>query len=257
MASTANLTIYLQAVGGHFLGANAYLPGHISIALKYSGGKIIIPYTVTKYFTDDGNVSPDFTEGASSFLPIITIPQPAPGAQVAAVNFLSADFTTIAATANIKLPASVEFAELSVSVPTTSGKPFLISQTVILNPDQPAYKLIVPVPGLYLSEDTIPKPAAMPPKTVWVYVKMMCGCPVTAGPPASLWPANDFVVYAKVLDTSGGITEYPLTYDATQPTNSLFSAALSPKQKPIKSVTYTALQKSTGNYGVLVAGKKK
>jgi hypothetical protein len=247
MASTANITIYLQALGGHFLGANAYNPGDISINLKYSGGKIKIPYSVTTYFTDDGNVSPNFTEGASSFLPIITIPQPAPAAPVAGINFLSADFTTIGGRANIKLPAVVEFAELAVSVPTTSGKPFLISQSVILNPAQPEYKLIVPVPGLYLLAGTIPK-------AVSVFVKMMCGCPVTAGPPASLWPANDFVVYANVLDTSGGNTEYLLTYDTTQTTNSLFSAPLSSKQKKIKSVTYTALQKSTGNYGVVVTG---
>lgn len=247
MASTANLTIYLQAVGGHFLGANAYDPANISISLKYSSGKIKIPYPVTKYFTDDGNVSSNFTEGASSFLPIITIPQAAPAVQVTAVNFLSADFTTIAARASIKLPASVEFAELSVSVPTTSGKPFLINQSVILNPDQPEYKLIVAVPGLYLSAGNVPK-------AVSVFVKMMCGCPVTAAPPASLWPANDFVVFANVIDTSGNKTKYLLTYDATQTGNSLFSAALLPGQKKIKSISYTALQKSTGNYGVLVTG---
>lgn len=246
MAITANITVYLQATGGHFLGANAYDPANIAVNFKYSGGKIKIPYTVTPHFTDDGNVSPDFTEGASSFLPIITIPQPAPAAQVAAVNFLSGDFTTIAARASIKLPASVEFAELSVSIPTTSGKPLLMTQSVILNPDQPEYKLIIPVPGLYLSAGNVPK-------AVSVFVKMMCGCPVTAGPPASLWPANDFVVFANVLDTSGGITGYLLAYDTTQTGNSLFSAALVPGQKKIKSVTYTALQKSTGNYGVLVA----
>jgi hypothetical protein len=247
MASTANITIYLQAVGGHFLGANAYTPTGISINLKYSGGKIKIPYTVTKYFTDDGNVSPNFTDGASSFLPIVTIPQPAPGAPVTSVNFLSADFTTIAARASIKLPASVEFAELSVSVPTTSGNPFLINQSVILNPQQPGYKLIVPVPGLYLCAGNITKAAS-------VYVKMMCGCPVTAGPPASLWPANDFVVFANVLDISGGNTEYLLTYDPTQPTNSLFTAPFLKTQKTPKSITYTAFQKSTGNYGGGVSG---
>jgi hypothetical protein len=248
MSQTANITIYLQAVGGHFLGANAYDPAGISISLKYSGGKIKIPYTVTPSFTDDGNVSPNFTDGASSFLPIITIPQPLPAVQVAAVNFLSPDFTTIAAKANIKLSTAVEFAELLVSVPTTSGKPILLSQSVILNPAQPEYKIILPVPGLYLSVSNIPKI----PKMVFVFVKMMCGCPVTPGPPASLWPANDFTVYANVVDTSGGITEYLLTYNTAQTGNSLFSAPLLPKQKKVKSVTYTAIQKSTGNYGVLV-----
>lgn len=244
MAPTANITIYLQAVGGHFLGVNAYNPAGILISLKYSGGKIKIPYTVTPHFTDDGNVSPDFTTGASSFLPIITIPPPAPAPQVATVNFLSADFTTIAGRANIQLPTTVEFAELSVSVPTTSGQPLLISQSVILNPAQPDYKLIIPVPGLYLSAGNMPKALS-------VFVKMMCGCPVTAGSPASLWPAGDFVVYANVLDTSGGNTPYQLAYDTSQTGNSLFTAALLPGQKKIKSINYTALQKSTGNYGVL------
>jgi len=245
MSQTANIIIYLQAVGGHFLGANAYNPAGILISLKYSGGKIKIPYTVTPYFTDDGNVSPDFTEGASSFLPIITIPQPMPAEQVAAVNFLSADFTTIAGRADIKLPTAVELAELSVSVPTTSGRPFQLSQSVLLNPVQPEYKIVLPVPGLYLSASNIPKTAS-------VFVKMMCGCPVTAGPPASLWPANDFLVNANVLDTSGGNTAYLLTYDTTQTGNSLFSVPLAQNQKRVRSVTYTAVQKSTGNYGVLV-----
>ncbi len=245
MSQTANITIYLQAVGGHFLGANAYDPSNILISLKYAGGKIKIPYVVTPYFTDDGNVSPNFTDGASSFLPIITIPQPMPAVQTASINFLSADFTTVAGKASIKLPTVVEFAELLVSVPTTSGKPILLSQSVILNPAQPEYKITLPVPGLYLSASSISK-------MVSVFVKMMCGCAVTPGPPASLWPANDFTVYANVVDVLGGTTTYQLTYDTTKTGNSLFSAPLSPKQKKIKSVTYTAIQKSTGNYGVLV-----
>jgi hypothetical protein len=208
---------------------------------------------VTPTFTDDGNVSPNFTDGASSFLPIITIPQPMPAVQVAAVNFLSPDFTTIAARTSIKLSTAVEFAELLVSVPTTSGKPILLNQSVILNPAQPGYKITLPVPGLYLSVSNIPNI----PKMLFVFVKMMCGCAVTPGPPASLWPANDFTVYANVVDISDGTTTYPLAYDTTQTGNSLFSASLSSKQKKIKSVTYTAIQKSTGNYGVLVYDEKK
>jgi hypothetical protein len=244
MLNTTNLTVYLQAVGGHFLGANAYLPDEIKINFKYSGGKINLPYQVTTCFTDDGNVSPNFTIGASSFLPIITIPPPMPAAQVAAVNFLSADFTTISAKANFNLPGSIELASLLVSIPTTSGNPLLFNQQVLLNPAQQDYKIIVPVPGLYLSNSGMPGSIA-------VFVKMMCGCPVTTGPPASLWPSNDFLVYANVLDTSGINTTYLLTYDLTQKGNSLFTASLSQSQKKIKSINYTAIQKSTGNYGVL------
>ena len=94
MVTTANITVYLQAVGGHFLGAHAYDPANILLNLSYSGGSTAIPYAVIPNFTDDGNVSPEFTNGASSFMPIITIPQAAPVAAVTLVNFLSVDFTT-------------------------------------------------------------------------------------------------------------------------------------------------------------------
>jgi hypothetical protein len=245
MPQTANISIYLQAVGGHFLGANAYDPANINVSLSYSGGNINIPYPLTTHFSDDGNVSAHFTDGASSFLPIITIPQPPPAAQVATVSFLSADFTTVAATAAIALPVAVEMATLTVSIPTTMGMPILLSQQFMLNPAQPAYKIIVPVAGLYLS-------AAAVTGSIAVFVKMMCGCPVTAGPPASLWPFDDFTVYANVQDTSGGNTVYLLTYDTAQTGNSLFTAPLLNNQKPVKSVNFTAFQKSTGNYGVLV-----
>jgi hypothetical protein len=243
MSQTANITVYLQAIGGHFLGANAYDPANISIQFSYSGGTLHLPYPITTNFTDDGNVSPYFTTGASSFLPIITIPQPAPAAPVATLNYLSADFTTIAAKANILLPDSIEFADLAVSIPTTSGKPLLLKQQVILNPMQPDYKIIMGIPGLYLL------PAEMT-GNIAVFVRMMCGCPVTAGPPASLWPSNDFTVFANLVDISGNSTPYLLHYDSTQTGNSLFTALLPANQAKIRSVTFSAFQKSTGNYGV-------
>lgn len=199
---------------------------------------------ITTCFTDDGNVSPDFIPGASSFMPIISIAQPLPAEQIATVNFLSPGFTTIAGKATFALPAGIELANLDVSIPTTQGKPILYKQQVLLNPYQPEYKIIVVVPGLYLSDSSIPG-------SISVLVKMMCGCPVTAGPPASLWPSNDFTVYASVLDTSGATTTYLLAYDTAQTGNSLFSAKLLPGQKPVRSVTFSAIQKSTGNYGAL------
>ena len=245
MVPIANITVYLQAVGGHFLGAHAYDPTNILLNLSYSGGSTHIPYAVTTNFTDDGNVSTDFTNGASSFMPIITIPQPLPDTQVTLVNFLSGDFTTVAGRLNFNLPAVVEFAELSVSIPTTLGSPYLIKQSVILNPAQTSYQIIMAVPGLYLSLGDVTGSIA-------VYVKMMCGCPVTAGPPASLWPANDFTVYANVLDINGVATPYLLTYDPNQTSNSLFNAALLSNQAKITSASFTAFQKSTGNYGAFL-----
>jgi hypothetical protein len=115
----------------------------------------------------------------------------------------------------------------------------------LLNPAQPEYAVTVAVPGLFLTPDEIKG-------KVSVFVKMMCGCAVTMGPPASLWPANDFTVYANVVDASGVMTSYPLTYDLTQTGNSLFSAVLPSSQKPAASVTFTAIQKSTGNCGAVV-----
>ncbi len=243
MSASAQITVYLQALGGHFLGANAYEPDNIRITLHYSGGDVDLPYHITPDFTNDGDVSPVFTSGASSFMPIITIATAA--GQNATVNFLSPDYTTINGNAKIQLPDQIEMADLEISVPTTLDQPFCIRQQVILNPNQPAYKFIIAVPGLYLSVSEMPG-------AVSVYVRMMCGCAVTPGPPASLWPATDFDVFALVLDDSGGTTTYQLSYDNAQTGNSLFSANLLAAQKPVRSVTFTALQKSTGNYGVVV-----
>lgn len=241
----ANITVYLQAVGGHFLGAHAYDPANITLNFSYSGGTVSIPYTITPNFTDDGNVSGNFTPGSSSYMPIITVPQPAPAMQETLVNYLSGDFTTAAGKLTINLPATVEPGEIFVSIPTTLGKPFILKQTVIINPCQTSYQLIIPVPGLYLSPADVTGSVA-------VNVKMMCGCPVTQGPPASLWPANDFTVYANVLDIHGNTTSYLLSYTANQAGNSQFSAVLPGTQAKISSVNFTAFQKSTGNYGVLV-----
>ena len=242
MTQTANISVYLQAVGGHFLGANAFEPNNISVNLSYSGGKLNLPYLISPHFTDDGNVSSNFTNGASSFMPIITIPQPNTPETV--INFLSPDFTTISAKGLITLPKKIELATLTLNIPTTIGKPIVLSQNIVLNPSQPDYRINVPIAGLYLSSSNLPN-------FVSVFVKMMCGCPVTMGPPVSLWAANDFTVYADVTDTSGVITSYLLTYDVSPQCNSLFSCPLLPNQKPIKSVRYSAFQKSTNNYGVL------
>ncbi len=246
MTQKANITVYLQALGAHYLGAHAYNVNDISAKLVYSKGTVKLPYQVTPNFTDDGNPSTTFTPGASSFMPIMTIPF-SPTEQSTAVHFLSPDFSTACGKANFEMPNKIEFAKLEISVPTTVNVPMLMQHPVLLNPQQPEYSITVAVPGLYLTPSKIKG-------TVSVFVKMMCGCPVTAGPPASLWPSNDFTVYANVIDTSGKTTPYLLTYDTTQTGNSLFSAPLLPNQKPVKSITFTAIQKSTGNCGAVVQG---
>jgi hypothetical protein len=246
MAQNANITVYLQAQGAHYLGAHAYLSSDISISLVYSGGIVQLPYLITPNFTTDGNPSTTFVAGASSFMPIITVPNGTAQTNTI-VHFLSPDFTTACGKANFNLGATPEIAQLHISVPTPASKePLLFQQAILLNPEQPVYSVTVAIPGLYLSAGTISNTACS------VYVKMMCGCPVTMGPPASLWPADDFTVYANILDTSNASTSYLLTYDQTQPTNSLFIVNFdSPLTSVIKSVTFSAIQKSTSNCGVV------
>lgn len=239
----ARIQVYLQAQGAHFLGAHAYNADQISVKLSYSKGELIIPYTIHPQFTTDGLATSSFVPGASSFMPIITVPSTG-GSEATTVHFLSPDFTTACGFIEIDLPASIEQASVTASVPTTSGKPLLIQYPIILNPMQPAYAVVIVVPGLYLSNANVKDKIA-------VYVKMMCGCPVTQGPPASLWPADDFAVTALVTDVSGTSTFYTLSYDDKQTGNSLFSAPKFHNQKEIKSISFLALQKSTGNCGAI------
>jgi hypothetical protein len=240
------LKVYLQALGAHFLGENAYNAHHIKIELVYTKGTVNVPYIVTK---NDGNNSSKFATGACSFMPIITVPI----SGEASVCFLSHNTVntsvhTSCGIADIEPPSNIELAHLAISVPTTIvSEPMLLLYPVLLNPTQSEYAVTVAIPGLYLS-----LPPQQTNNTISVLVKMMCGCPVTMGPPASLWPANDFTVNAYVVDSSGKTTKYLLTYDANQTGKSLFSSPLSPDQKQIQSVTFTASQKSTGNCGALV-----
>jgi hypothetical protein len=246
MQTTANLTIYLQALGAHFLGAHAYNNSQISVQFQYSGGTIDIPYIANPNFTDDGNTTPHFVSGASSFMPVITVPQAPPASNDATINFLTADYTTIAGRGILVLPDTLEYATITVSIPTTAmDAAKILTQQVLLSPGIPNYQITVIVQGLYLEPVVLPGNVA-------VFVKMMCGCPVTMGPPASLWPANDFTVYANVTDENGVVTAYPMSYANPQATNSLFTALLSATQNAPAKIIYTALQKSTGNYGVVV-----
>jgi hypothetical protein len=236
----AQITVYLQALDGHFLGPRAYETNKISIKFHYSGREVDLPYKLASD-SDDGSPTKDFVTGKSTFMPIITVPGANKPTQV---NFLTSDNQSIAGTHVFDLPNQIERAELDISVPLTYGDPFRIRQQVILHPAQTIYKIIIVVPGLYLAESKIPG-------MVSVYVRMMCGCPVS---PTTLWPDGDFIVFADVLDTFGGTNTYKLEYDKNQPvtSNSLFSYKLSGSQKPIRTVTFRANQISAPNYGVLV-----
>ena len=87
MSQTANITVYLQALGAHYLGAHAYMVNTINIKLVYSGGTVVLPYVAGKT-SNDGKPQGSFTTGACSFMPIITIPQ-SPAQPSTLVNFLA------------------------------------------------------------------------------------------------------------------------------------------------------------------------
>ena len=58
--NNAYLFIYLQALGGKFLGPNAFNNSEIEISFKYSGGSFSIPYPIIAS-TNDGVISPATT----------------------------------------------------------------------------------------------------------------------------------------------------------------------------------------------------
>jgi hypothetical protein len=245
MPQKARITVYLQALGAHYLGKNAYDGKDIAIRFSNScADPISVPYIIGAN-SNDGINSPTFAAGSSSFMPVITVP---PLPKTPSVDFITRDVYTVCGNANFDLPDKIEFGNLDVSIPTSAGSPIAVRYQVLLNPEKLDYIITVVVPGLYLSQGQITG------NTISVYVKMMCGCPVDTVTPG-LWQPNDFAVAANVLDTSGGTSTYQLTYANPQPTNSLFSATLLPNHNPIKSVTFTAMQISTGNYGVLVSNQ--
>lgn len=250
MQQPTQITVFLQALGAHFLGANAYRREDIKVKLVYSGGTVNLPYAFPQNVNappNDGINETAFSSGVSSFMPIITVP---PSTQPAVLHFLNPNAGTICATANFLLSNAIELAHLDIHIPTTtSNNPLSIKYPVLLNPQRSTYNITVAIPGLYLSAHQMDGHAS-------VLVKMMCGCPITAinQTPPSLWHPNDFTVLATVYDTSGGVTNYSLSYmltNNTQTPNSLFAAKIPQQQNQIKHITYSALQTSTNNYGIL------
>lgn len=239
---TANLFIYLQALGGKFLGPNAYDNANINVSFQYSGGQFNIPYQVIAS-TNDGAISPIFTAGSSSPMPILT-PASETG-QNPSVNYLTANINTIMGLSNaFSLPEAPELATLTVSIPTPSGKNLSLSQGVWLFPEQQLYKITVIVPGLLVEPNTPPSSTE-----ISVYVKMMCGCKVSVNLPTSFWSPSDFMVNASVTFNDGTTQQYALCFYNTS-NDSLFIADV-PNANQIQSISYYAQQNSTGNYGEL------
>jgi hypothetical protein len=251
MQTTAKITVFVQALGGKFLGPNAYKTDSIKLSLTLQGKTVPITYQLGNK-TNDGGIGPDFivglpsTKGLSSFLPIltpVTVKKTSP-----AVNYLTPNNLTICGTVAVTVSKPIVLGTVSVSIPRPQGDDLVLKQSIALNQMQADYRVVLVVPGLLLEE---PPPSASPDtsKSISVYVKMMCGCPITTGIPKSYWAQNDFVVVAEVIRKNGESHKQSLTF-TSDATPSLFHATVS-DLADIKLVNFTARQKSTGNIGYL------
>jgi hypothetical protein len=241
-SKNATLFVYVQALGGKFLGPNAFDFVNIKLSLKYSGGDIEIPYSIIAT-TNDGNISPVFTDGNSSSMPILTTSNTL--GENPTVNYLTANLNTVMGLSkSFTLPSQNELATLSVMIPTPSEKILELIQPVWLIPEQEIYKVLVVVPGLLLVQNPV-----SPTGNISVFVKMMCGCKVTVGLSTSFWSPSDFMVNAFVTYQNASIQTFSLSFDE-QANDSLFSGEVD-NINQIKSINFYAQQLSTGNYGSL------
>jgi len=251
MQTPAKITIYLQALGGKFLGPNAYQTDSIKLSLTIQGVVLPVTYQLGDN-VNDGEIGPDFissfpsTQGTSSFLPILT-PVPA-SASGPAVNYLTPNNLTICGTVAVIFSQPSVLGTVSVSIPRPQGDDLVLTQSIALNQMQADYRVIVVVPGLLLEEPTT-SPIPDMSGSIFVYVKMMCGCPVTTGIPKSYWAQDDYLVSAQVIYKNGGSDRQSLKFTSDE-TPSLFYAAVNDIAN-IKQVNFTARQKSTGNIGYL------
>jgi hypothetical protein len=165
-----------------------------------------------------------------------------------ALNYLTPNNLTICGTVAVILSQPSVPGTLSVSIPRPQGDDLVFTQSIALNQMQGEYRVIVVVPGLLLEEHTA-APLPYMSDSIFVYVKMMCGCPITTGIPKSYWAQDDFLVSAEVIYKNGESKRPNLSF-MSDATPSLFYAAVDDFAN-IKLVNFTARQKSTGNIGYL------
>jgi len=250
MQTTARITVYIQALGGKFLGPNAYHTNDIKLTLTLAGKSVPITYKYVEGM-NDGEVGTSFvyenspTVTQSSFLPILTPNTANPSSP--AVNYL----TPIEGTIHGQIEADVSQEEilgtLSANIPRPGGEDLVLTQSIALNRMQSDYRAIMIVPGLLLEK---PKSSEIPPNenSLFLLVKMMCGCPIKADITKPVWVASDFDVSAEIFLKSGKRFTEKLTFypDAT---TSLFRAPANVAD--IHMANFTAKQKSTENIGFL------
>ena len=237
-----NITVYLQALGGKFLGPNAYGTSEEQITVQFLWGNFVanLPYQVAS--STDGFISSSFGNSIPYTLPIPTLENSSYN-----INYLSAPSGTIAAT--VKTPGNVPVspftpAMIVASIPRPIGIPLEITQHVLLNAGQSPYTFTILVPGLLLEPNT----TSQSTDVVSVFVKMMCGCQVTVHTSKSFWSPDDFEVTACPIYSDGSVVPYPMTFDM-ESNDSSFIATIS--DTSYTGIYYTAQQRSTGNYGYL------
>ena len=238
MKTASNFLVYLQALGGKFLGPNAYLPGQIKVRLNNTN----LPYYNADKKPDDGEISPAFINGRSSFMPILTN-HPTSAVVPVTVNYLTPDpDTTVVATGQVHLPAETTTMELVAEIPIpTDQQTLVIRQPVLFNKDLQNYKVTIVVPGLLVHKPTVSG------KTVSAKVTMMCGCKVSNGSTPPYWLPSDFNVSAHLQ-----FTNYPpeiLTLNISKTGSDSEFAGTIQSPGTLKSIAISAYQISTGNYG--------
>jgi len=236
MTANVNIDVFLQALGGKYLGPNAYQTSGIRIDLHYSGGHPPIPYNHKSQ--DDGQVNAIFSDGSSSPFPILK-QQSGAGPEV---YYLTPGSDPIKGSATVPLSKEYEVASLTVEVPTPNGTGLFINSFLVLTPAQAYYRITIPVRGLLLEPVFVPEGTA----NLGLYVKMMCGCPIT-NDGTKFWPAIDFEVCAEVHYQNG--TTEKLLMNFPGKVESFYTVSTSSGRGGVKQVYFSAFQRSTANYG--------
>ncbi|MBO9732555.1 MAG: hypothetical protein J7623_28185 [Chitinophaga sp.] len=240
--SLITVTVYLQALGGKLLGPNAWNPNYnsISVVMNVGGTPFNLNYNASSSI-DDGNITPLVSGRTPNLLPIIT-PDNTNSGQV---DYLATDSNSVCGTLPSFLVTTMTPATITATIPYPNmDTPMTITQQVVLSPTQSTYTYTLIVPGLLLEQDT-----ASSPSQVAVFVKMMCGCPVTVNTFKSFRAPEDFVVTAYATYGPAGTVAYPMHFDPAANNSSFIATMVDPSYT---SIYFTAQQRSTGNYGYLL-----
>lgn len=246
--NSVNITVFLQAAGGKFLGPNAYSNSNIRIYLIVEGKSYPFNYDAAASGIDDGNISQQFSNASPYASPILTLQTSGSGNPISQyqTNYLSIDDNTVRGTVSVSLPdAPYINATIQAYVPKPTGLTLLVEQLIVLVPQQTEYTFLLPVAGLLLE----PNPVTQPDGFLSVLVKMMCGCKITVGNPNSFWSPDDFDVVANVTFADNSTVAYPMNFDGSSNDSSFYAGI--PAASRVLFVCYTAQQHSTGNVGFL------